>query len=508
MTYPGQGWPDQNPQGGGWPDHGQPAGGWPQQPPPQQPPPGRPQFPPPQYQQPYGGQPNPGQPYPGQPYPGQPYGAQPGQPPYPTMQYPIGQGPYGPQPAQPKRKRTGLVVGVIVAVVVLAAGGLGTYFAFGRSSAAGSASPQDAATKLVSDVSNDDVIGLLGDLPPAESSLFRDASQGAADQFERLGILKSNDLKSATGGVTIKATGIQFASPVRINSHLAITNLVAGKITAGSNVASNYYTDTFLHQAFPHGLPKTQPQTLNIGDAVRELGHPIRIATVQVDGKWYPSLFYSIADAGLQAAHENWPSTPIPAVGAASADDAVRQFVQAALNSDVRGVIERTSPDEMAALHDAGQVLVDAARGGSPSGLRITSATFTDREVAGGTDAVLHGMTLAGNGDRITVTQAGGCYTLDGAQPGEHERFCASDLTKELESGDTEEFLPPALTNLLQDMVTGVMRNGVGVVATQVDDQWYVSPGRTFSQLALDLYGSISPSDFASLMQLAQTGGH
>ena len=501
MTYPGQGGPDQNPQGwpnqypstGGWPDQSQPAGGWPQQPP------GQPQFPPPQYQQPYGGQP-------AQPYPGQPYGPPPGQPPYPTMQYPIGQGPYGPQLPQPKRKRTGLVVGVVVAVVVLAAGGVGTWFAFGRASSTGAASPQAAATKLVADVSNDDVLGVVDDLPPAESALFRDAEQGTADQLQRLRIIKSNDIKTASGAITLKTSGIRFAGPEQINSHLAITNLVAGTITLGTNVTSNYYTDTFLHQAFPNGLPKTKPQTVNIGDAVRELGHPIRIATIQVDGEWYPSLFYSIADAGLRAAHQSWPRTAIPAVGAGSADDAVRQFVQAALNADVRGVIERTAPDEMAALHDAGQVLVDAARGGEPSGLHLASATFADRDVAGGTDAMLRSMTLTGQGDRITVRQSGGCYTLNGEGPGEHERLCASDLTKQLESGDTTEFLPPQLVKLLQDMVTGVMNNGVGIVATQVDGEWYVSPGRTFTQLALDLYGSISPGDFASLMQLAQSG--
>ncbi|HVV23241.1 MAG TPA: hypothetical protein VHF06_27660 [Pseudonocardiaceae bacterium] len=100
--------------------------------------------------QPAPGGPGPGQPYPGQPYPGQqPYG-QPGQ--YPQYGLPPGQfgqpDPYGqpppgtpgylppgyvPMDAQgggpPRRSRTGLIIGLVVALVVVGAG-IGAYFLF------------------------------------------------------------------------------------------------------------------------------------------------------------------------------------------------------------------------------------------------------------------------------------------------------------------------------------------------------------------------------------------
>lgn len=488
MTYPGQGWPGQ-PQPDG---QGQPPSGWGQ---PQQPqyPYGQEQFP----QQPYqGGLLDPGQ----QPYPGQQY---PGQQPYPTMQYPINQPPYGQvPPPQPRKRRTGLVIGAVVAVVVLAGGGIGTYFAVNHAARTGSASPQAAAAKLVADVSDDDILGVVNDLPPAEAAWLRDTLDQTTDQLKRLKVVKPNADPGSALALTVNARGLRFDANAteRVNDHLAITKLVAGTITVGQQVSTNNYTDSFLHSVFPDGVPTGQTHTVDIADAVQQLGHPIRIATVDVDGQWYPSLFYSIADAGLQAAHQSWPDRSVPAVGASSADDAVRQFVQAFMNEDARGIIERTAPDEMAVLHDAGQVLIDAAGPGEPTGLRIDSVTFADRNVAGGVDTVLRSMTVTDRGERITISQSGSCYQVRGSEPGQNARFCASDVTKAF--GDETALLPPELLNVLQDMIAGVVHNGVGIVATQVDGQWYVSPGRTFSQLALDLYGSISQQDFAALLQL------
>lgn len=420
------------------------------------------------------------------------------------MQYPIGQ-PYAQQQVPPKRRRTGMAVGVIVAVVVLAAGGVGTWFALNRASSAGSASPQDAATKLLADVSNNDVLGVVNDLPPAEAALLRDTIQGSVDQFKRLQVIKPDASPQSATGLNIHTSGITFdnAAAERINDHLTITKLVSGTITVGQSLSTNDYTQSFLHQAFPNGTPTTQTHTVDIASEVRQLGHPIRIATVQVNGTWYPSLFYSIADAGLQAAHAKWPAQSIPALGAASPDDAVRQFVQAIMDADAKTAIARTAPDEMAALHDVGQVLVDSAGPGTPSGVKINSVQFADRSVAGGTDAVLSGMTLSSNGQQITLSQSGGCYAMQDSATGQSQRFCASDLTKQLQSGASMA-LPPAVVKLVQDMVTGMMTKGVGIVATQVDGQWYVSPGRTVTQLALDMYGTITPDDLAALLKLGQ----
>ncbi len=127
--------------------------------------------------------------------------------------------------------------------------------------------------------------------------------------------------------------------------------------------------------------------------------------------------------------------------------------------------------------------------------------TFNDKDVAGGTDAVLASMSLDANGDKIQVTQGGGCFTITGSGPGEHQRMCASDLNSQMRRG-TIDLFPHAVDKFLQDLASGVMSNGIGIVSTQVGGQWYVSPARTFSQLALTVFSSISADDMSALLQL------
>jgi hypothetical protein len=491
MTYPGSGgeWPSQ-------PDDRQQPGGWP--------PSGQyPTGPQPTAQYPTGPQPTAQYPTGPQPYGPPAFDQQPYNQP-PGGQPPTGPGNYWYPQATPPRRRSGAVVGVIVAVVVLAAGGVGTWIALNRTSAAGgSATPQDATTKLVTDVNDNDVLGLVNDLPPAESALLRDSISGTTDSLKRLQVVDPNTDPQHLSGLTVHTSGITFDSSgvEQVDDHVAITKLVSGTITVDGDMSKVGYTDKFLHSAFPTGVPDDQTHTVDIADEVRRLGHPIRIATVKVDGKWYPSLFYSIADEGLQAAHQNWPSQSIPAEGADSADDAVHQFVQALLDADFRQAIALTAPDEMGALHDAGQAIVDAAGHQDPSGVKIDAVTFTDHGVAGGTDAVVQSVTVQAQGEKIDLRQSGDCYLMKDDSSGEQQKFCASDLAKQMSSGSDSELLPPAFTKLMQDVAGGMMRNGVGIVATQVDGKWYVSPGRTVSQLVLSLFDSVSTDDLSALLR-------
>jgi len=493
MTYPG------DPGPGGWPQGGQ------QQPYPQQPPPQYPQQPYPQQQ------------YPQQPYPPtgpQPQYVPPGQPQYgqptapygqPTAPYPDQTGvpyghPLGPatywQPPPPPKRRTGLIAGVIVAVLVLAGGGFGTWFALNRTASAaatGAATPMAAATKLMSDVGKSDAVGLIDDLPPAEASFLRDSANDSTDQLKRLQVLKPDANPANQSTAYIQTQGIRFDPDVQqVNDHLAITTLVAGTITINSNAASSEYTDKFFKAMFRNGQPTSKTETFTVDQ-------PVRIATVKVNGLWYPSLFYSLADAGLRASHESWPTTSIPAVGSASADTAVRGFVQALFDRDATKAIGMTAPDEMAALHDAGPAIVAAVGPGSPSGIHIVSMSFADKNVTNGVDAVLASLTLDQNGQQIQVSKTGGCYSV--TVQGQTQKMCASDLSNQMHQG-AGDFLPPALDKFLSDLSAGLMNGGVGIVATQVDGQWYVSPSRTVTQLVLSVFNSITADDLSGLLQL------
>jgi hypothetical protein len=443
--------------------------------------------------------------------------------PMPTAQFPAGQPPYGagvqypaeqvpgyggPGYGAPKPKRTGLVVGVIVAVVVLALGGIGVWYVTGRGAgtATGAATSQDAAAKLVADVSNSDLVGLVNDLAPAEASLIKDTMSSSNDQLKRLQIVKpGTDWQKQTG---LTSSGLKFddSAAEKINDHLTITKLVAGRITINADWTKSGFTDEFMKAAFPDGVPGTTNSTVDIGKIVRHTGNPIRIATIKVNGTWYPSLFYSVADAGLRSAHKSWPTTGLPAVGAATADLAVKQFVQALLDGDFSKAIEMTSPDEMAVLHDVGPVILDMAGNVGSSGVTLRDVQINDQIVPGGVDAVVTGVTIVKDGQEIKVTEGNGCFTITDVSGGQSQQMCASDLEQAI--GQSAGILPAGFGSLVKRLTDTFMNIHIGIVTSQHNGQWYVSPGRTFTTLFLDLMNVFQPGDMANLLQLAINGGH
>jgi hypothetical protein len=411
------------------------------------------------------------------------------------------------EPASLWQRRRPLLVGIAVAVVVLVGAGVGTAVALNRSSdAPGSASPQDAATKLLTDVGNDDLLGVVNDLPTNEAAILQTTMNGLTSQLKKVDVIKPNVNTQGLTGLDIKTSGIQFGSDVRqVNDHIAVASLVAGTITIGTKVATNNYTQSFLQAAFPGGVTGNGTNvTMNIAQIVKQQGHPVGIATVQQGGRWYPSLFYSIADGALQASHQQWPATALPARGADVPNEAVEDAMQEVLDGDTKTVLERMSTAEMPVLHDVGQVLADATAG-KPNGVLIGPITFDDVHVPGGVDAVLNKMTLtAKNGQKTVVTHVNGCYTVQAG--GKQSQFCAGDFAKQLRANPVSQAVPPAVLTFFDDMFSGPVSKGLGIVTTESRESWYINPGLTFTHLTQDMYSSLTEQDVVGMVKASQ--GH
>ncbi|OLR94561.1 hypothetical protein [Actinokineospora bangkokensis] len=487
MTYPpGQGgqWPDQT---GGQPQHG-----------------GQPHADPTQQQQYPGYQPQgfgqPGQQgYPGQGFPGQEYQGQG----YQTQGFPQQQYGYALPPEQPKKSRKGLVIGVVGAVLAVAAGAGVTVWAINQGSVqAGAESPTAAATSLVSALGQGDVAGLLSGLAPAERDLLTSLNAETTKELQRLEVYKADVDPNKVEGFELTTKDLVFdeAAAERVNDHLTITKLVSGTVTVTSDASKLPYTEEFLDTVFPRGVPGgKKTETIDIAKVVREenKGEPIRIATVQDDGEWYPSMLYTIADYALADEKQDWPATPIPAVGGDSPEAAVRGFTDAALAGDVEGVIKLLPPDEMGVLHDVGPAIVDAAGRTEDSGARLVDLQTETEGVSGGTKVLLKSVTLDIDGERGTVTKDGDCYSAD--TPDGKEQICADDLAAKVGGKKMASDAKQALANLIK----GMMAN-TGVITTEVDGKWYVSPIRTFTELELTALKSLQPEDIRALLKLAK----
>ena len=465
--YPQQGYPQSNPQG--YPQQGYPQQGGYQQP-------GYPQQPTQGYQTPPGGAPQPGLGYGQQPNFG---------------------GLGAPQP--PKRRR-GPIIGAIAAVLVVAVGVATTFFVLNRSSKddAGKANPTEAATNLVNSLSQGDVLGVLESLTPAESSLLVDFNAKSTDRLKELKVYKEDADPNKLHGASIEAKNLKYdeKNAEKVNDHLTITKLVGGTVSLHADVNELPLTEEFMDAAFPDGVnSKPTDEQVDVAEIVRETGEPIRIATVNVDGKWYPSLFYTVADYALQDADKEWPNESIPNNGADDAEGAVKEMVQAAINSDMERVIELLPPDEMGALHDSGPALLEEMGTPPPSGVEVTKLeTETTDAESGGMKVMLSEIEVVAEGQTYKVKKDGDCYSAEGE--GQTQQICASELGEQM--GGTGS-LSPDMQQALTNLASGLMKN-TGVVATEYDGKWYVSPLRTYTELGLSAISDLTPEDVIALV--------
>jgi hypothetical protein len=501
VTYPGSGGPwqpnDPNQQPGGYPPpQGYPQPGYQQQPGYQ-----------PQYPQ-TGPQPQQGYPQPqgyppAGPQPQQGYYQQQGFPqtgPQPTQQYP-GYGTPPPGFPQPKKSRKGLIIGAVVAVIAIAAGSVVTVMALNRSDTkAGAPNPTAAADSLVKAIGQGDVVGLLASLAPAESSILVDLQKDMTKELQRLEVYKKDADPNKLPGTDIKAENLTYDDNAaeKVNDHLTITKLTGGKLTIDSDLSKLPLTDKFIETLFPRGLKaKPQHQEIDIADFIKKenRGKPIRIATVKSGDNWYPSLFYTIADYALQSGKKSWPKQGIANKGASSPEQAVQEMAQAASEANLERVIELLPPDEMGALHDAGPVLLDEI--GSPKGadIKINKFQGDTQDVSGGKKVVIKEVSLTVEGQDITVRRDGDCYSYDAGD--QKEQFCADELAQQLAG----KRLSPDAKNALVHLASGMLKN-TGVVTTNVDGKWYVSPLRSFTDIELTVLKSLDAKDAYALVKM------
>ncbi|SHG07366.1 hypothetical protein SAMN05443575_1297 [Jatrophihabitans endophyticus] len=462
--------------------------------------PGQPQYGQPQYGQPQYGQPQYGQPQYGQPQYGQP---QYGQPQYGQPQYGHpGQDEYlrGPGNTPPgERKRHGKLVAASAAVVVLAGGGVATYVAVSSSGGGGTDTPRAAVEKIVTDLDNDDLVGVLEDLPPGERAAITKPFLDTVDQLKRTKVLRSDADLSNVSGVDVHATDLRYADKtVVINDDVQIVQVTGGRFGINADAAKLPLTADFVKAI--GGTPSNgrTSESVDISDAVRRNGKPVRIATQKVDGKWYPSLTYTIADAAAADSGKGAPGAAdrIPAVGADSADAAVRKVVDALLKGDVRSAIEVVSPDELGALHDYGTLVVDKTHY-DPVQARIDDIQFADQKDADGTRVTLKSLDLTTDEGQVRVAVDGDCVSV--TVDGDTKQFCASDVVDMLQQRGFG--LTRAQAQAVARVYAGLGQD-VGIETTQVDGSWYVNPLRTYTRLGATVLSKLQGNDLLELIGL------
>ena len=242
-------------------------------------------------------------------------------------------------------------------------------------------------------------------------------------------------------------------------------------------------------------------------DIAEDLGDDeLRVAVVEEGGSYFVSSFYTAAELAAASAGYTMPATSIPAVGAATPEDALRGVIDAGIQLDVAGLIELTPPDEMAALHDYGPILVELAEQALGEAdiesaldgwtISVDALDLEQVEVTGGiklqpTHIAVSGADTEGRGFDVSATKVDETcvdYSVtavevrDGGAPDEvamSGRACAADIKNAFEGEDV-----PVEVQAIAERLVGQLGQ-VGVVTVEVDGRWYVSPSRTLTDVLL-----------------------
>ncbi len=403
----------------------------------------------------------------------------------------------------PGRPRGPVALAALVAIVGLVAAGVVAYLSL---RGGGGDTPAEATRLLADDLQSSDWRSALTRLHPDEVALGGDLGATLRDELVRLEVVRPDaDPEALLTGATFTDLRFDDTAVEQVRPDVAIAKLVGGTVTLDRDVDALPLTDSYRRLAYPDGVPPAQaPEVVDIARVVAEQGRPVRVATVRIDGAWYVSLGYSVADLALVQEGRAWPQGSVAPRGAATPQDALRESVSALFAQDARRLVELAPPNELAVVHDVGPLLVENAGTPRPT-VRLVELASTPTDVPGGTALTIDRLVAEDDsGARATVVRDGDCLSVTETRPaggGAPTRLCADDLARQGVGS-----LPGATDPAVRDVVVRAARAALGlrIVVVQDEGQYYVSPARTVAGLGIDVLRTLQPADLARLAQAAE----
>ena len=121
--------------------------------------------------------------------------------------------------------------------------------------------------------------------------------------------------------------------------------------------------------------------------------------------------------------------------------------------------------------------------------------------MTGGKKVSLASLTVSAQGQTATITRdpAAGSLTVD--LDGQKQTLDQSTIEDFIAQAGGSQDLDPTMVDIIKREFQQIV--GLGIVTVQVDEQWYVSPVRSFSDIFVSLLKGLQPSDVDYLISLA-----
>jgi len=407
-----------------------------------------------------------------------------------------------------KRSRGKMFGGLVAVVALLGAGG----FAVSKivtGDEGGAANPAEVGTQLMDSLAAEDALGVVDLLLPGERDMMRQPLIDFVDNMKRLKVVDDSANLAKVGGIDLSFEDVQVETTETNVDDVSDIHITATG-TASVNGETVPIGQLLIDKAFDGQRPDldSEPQTSDID---------WKLATVERDGRWYLSAFYSVAENARQAG-DDIPETGVALNGSATPEDAVRTLFDAISDLDVEGLIGALNPNEAEALQRYAPLFLDEATQGlddADPGIQISDMKFSVSGTGDRRSVTIDEFTAkAGTGDdAVTVVKKDGCTVVTTGDSTTNSCEAGNSIDEAIaglglaEDSDLKAYIT-TVQNAFKDM------KPVGITVQQVDGQWYVSPVGTFADLVLNALAALDNQELTDIidgaMKLSQsilTGG-
>lgn len=372
--------------------------------------------------------------------------------------------------AAPKRGK-GKVIGGAVAVLALLAGGGFAVTRIVAGNDGGAGSPTEVGTKFMDALGQEDVLGVVDLLLPGERTTFRQPLIDILDNLKRLEVADNTATLDKVGGIDIAFDNVEVTP--RVTNVDDVTDIdISGTATASVDGAKVPIGQLLIDEAFGGSRPNLDSEPSS--DAV-----DWHLATVKQDGRWYLSMFYSIAE-DARPAGTNIPEQGVTPRGADSPEGAVQALFDGVSDLDLEAIVAGLNPNEAGALQRYAPIFIDDAQKAlNGAGFKVAFSDIKYTVTGSGdhrsvsVDALK--MHAISDGTDVTVDLANGCSTV--TSNGETVDSCKGgnsidEMMKSLGLSENKDFQDFVKT------VQGAFKDikPVGLTVQQVDGKWYLSP--------------------------------
>ena len=393
-----------------------------------------------------------------------------------------------------KRSKGKVVGGLVAVVALLGAGG----FAVSKIAAGndgGAANPTEVGTRLMDALSQEDALGVVDLLLPGERDMMRQPLIDMVDNLKRLEIVDDTATLQKVGGLDITFADVQV-EPTETNVNDVSDIRITATGTASVDGATVPIGKLLIDEAFGGDRPE-------LGSDPQDSDIDWKLATVQHDGRWYLSAFYSIAENARQSGVDI-PETPIVAHGSDSPEGAVQAIFDAVDDLDLESLIAALNPNEAEALQRYAPMFLDAAQ----RSLDDTDAkiSFSDIKysVTGSGDrrtVLVDSLNLKAsvNGTDVTVENKDGCLVFTSGDTTADSCQVAGSIDDALgvlrldQNGEVKSLIK-TVEDAFADM------KPVGITVQKVGGVWYVSPIGTYFDVYLTLLAALDKNELTDII--------